>query len=486
MPDLRSLDATGMLRAMDTGGITALELLEASIVSAHRLKASLNAVVAESLEGARAAARALDARRAVGETSETLGLLAGVPMTVTDSLDVDGLAASSGLKSYLGRPAGDAAAVGRARSEGAVIWGKSNVAVLARDFQTSNDLYGRSNNPWDVDRTPGGACGGAAAALAAGVTPLEIGSDLCGSMRIPAHFCGVLCHKPTFGLVPQRGHVPPEPGAAAEQDLRVVGPMARSARDLRLLLSVLAQGPVAARAPPAQLQGLKIGLWLEDPDFLLDAEVRTVIEAFAGDLVQEGAVVETVPSPVPGAALLQVFQDLLYPLLPLDQTPAGRRGLALAEGPVRWFGGSSAFARAVRSATLSHRDWLRANEARAQFGETMKAFFKRHEVLIAPVAPVTAFAHVAGPLRRRTLLCSDGRKIPYEAMLQWVALASACHLPATVSPVGRSPSGLPVGVQIMGPRGADGKTLAVAQAFEERFGGIRAPPLDWRDAQTAS
>jgi amidase len=178
---------------------------------------------------------------------------------------------------------------------------------------------------------------------------------------------------------------------------------------------------------------------------------------------------------------LQVFQDLLYPLLPLDQTPAGRRGLALAEGPVRWFGGSSAFARAVRSATLSHRDWLRANEARAQFGETMKAFFKRHEVLIAPVAPVTAFAHVAGPLRRRTLLCSDGRKIPYEAMLQWVALASACHLPATVSPVGRSPSG-----QIMGPRGADGKTLAVAQAFEERFGGIRAPPLDWRDAQTAS
>ena len=471
-----------MLAAMDAGRITALELLEASLANTHRLRTSLNAVVAERADMARAAARTLDARRGLGETSETLGRLAGVPMTIKDTLDVEGMSATSGLRAYAERGVRDAAAVALARAQGAVIWGKTNVPALAGDWQSFNALYGRSNNPWDVDRTPGGSSGGAAAALAAGITPLEIGSDIGGSLRVPAHFCGVYSHKPTFGLVPQRGHVPPAPGTCAEPDLNVIGPMARSARDLRLLLSVLAAGPIAARAPPAELAGLRIALWLEDPAFILDAEVRTVIEGFSADLETEGAHVTLVASPVPGGDLLEVYLDLLYPVIALGFPEARRRELRRLSGPARWFGGGAPWARRARAATISHHDWLKADEARCAFGETLSAFFHAFDVLISPIAPVTAFPHDHGPMARRVLRCSDGRKIPYESMLQWIALATACHLPATAIPVGLAASGLPVGAQIMGPRGADSRTLAVAQAIEERLGGFRPPPLDWRAA----
>jgi amidase len=479
MADLRSLDATAMVQAMDAKRISALEFLDASIAQAHKLKAPVNAVVAEDPEPARAAARAIDDRRAKGETSETLGLLAGLPMTIKDTFDVTGMPASSGLKAYLGRAAGDAAAVGRARTEGAVIWGKTNVPVLAGDWQSFNALYGTTNNPWDVERTPGGSSGGAAAALAAGITPLEIGSDIGGSLRIPASFCGVFSHKPTYGLVSQRGHVPPKPGSAAEADLNVIGPMARSARDLRLLLSVLANGPVPAKAAPAALNGLKVALWLEEPAFILDAEVRLTVEAFVADLASAGAVVDPVASPVDAEALLDVYLQLLYPIIAADFPPAQRRSLELLRGPAKWFGGRANWARLALAATLSHRDWLIANERRAQMGRAMRRFFERYDVLIAPIAPVTAFPHDHRPFARRKLICSDGRKIPYDAMLRWIALATCCGLPATAVPVGLSQRGLPVGVQIIGLRGGDSKTLAVAQAIEAALGGFRAPQLDW-------
>jgi amidase len=475
------LDATALIQAMDLRRISSLELLEASMSLSRQLKTSLNAVVREDPEGARAAAKKIDERRAAGETSETMGLLAGVPMTIKDTFDVSGMPASSGLKAYLNRDCGDAAAVSRARIEGAVIWGKTNVPVLAGDWQSFNRVYGAANNPWDLERTPGGSSGGAAAALAAGLTPLEIGSDIGGSLRVPAHFCGVYAHKPTYGLVPQAGQVPPPPGAAAEPDLNVAGPMARSARDLRLLLSALCNGPVPAKAPAAVLSGLKVGLWLDDPAFILDSEVRTVIEGFASDLVSEGVLVEPVASPVPGEALLEVYLQLLYPILTQDLPKARRRRLELMRLPSRWFGGDARWARLARAATLSHQEWLQANERRAQFGLAVRTLFTRYDVLIAPIAPVTAFPHNTAPLSKRVLRCSDGRKIPYDSMLRWIALATTCGLPATATPVGLSAGGLPVGVQIIGPRRADSKTLAVAQAIEERLGGFRPPPLDWRD-----
>src|SRR5271170_1256199 len=216
MTDILSLDATAQLLALETKRISAVELLEASLARHDAVNPSLNAVVTTDLERARRRARAIDDQRAVGEH---LGALAGLPMTIKDTFDVGDMPASAGLKGLLGRTARDAVVVARARAEGAVIWGKTNTPVMAGDWQSYNDLYGTTNNPWRLDRTPGGSSGGAAAALATGVTALEIGSDIGGSLRVPASFCGVYAHKPTWGMVSQRGHVPPQPGAVAERDL---------------------------------------------------------------------------------------------------------------------------------------------------------------------------------------------------------------------------------------------------------------------------
>src|SRR5579871_1197489 len=245
MSDILSLDATGQLAALDAKRISALELLEASLSRCQAANPAINAVVAMDLERAMERARAIDDLRSRGETP---GPLAGLPMTIKDTFDVDGLPASSGLDALRHGKRPDAVVAAHARQAGAVIWGKTNTPVLAGDFQTFNKLYGTTNNPWDLSRTPGGCSGGAAAALATGITALEIGSDIGGSLSHPANFCGVFSHKPTWGIVSQIGHVPPAPGWQSERDLNVVGPMARSARDLRLLLSVLEAGPLAAKS----------------------------------------------------------------------------------------------------------------------------------------------------------------------------------------------------------------------------------------------
>lgn len=477
MADVLSLDATAQLQALDAKRISALELLELSVARWRGQHARINAVVATDLERARARAQAIDDIRAKGGP---LGPLAGLPMTVKDTLDVEGLPASSGLEALRRRrQVRDAVAVARARHEGAVIWGKTNVPVMAADWQSYNAPYGVTNNPWDVYRTPGGSSGGAAAALATGVTALEIGSDIGGSLRAPASFCGVFSHKPTWGLVSQRGHIPPAPGTYADRDLNVVGPMARSARDLRLLLSVLADGPLAARAPAPPLKSLKFGLWVDEASFPLDPEVRAAVTGFAQHLVQRGARVEPV-RPTDGAALMEAYRVLLSAALAPDLPPAMLRnmrrlrplaGLArrLGAGPRSWAG-------EVLGYTATHAEWLAADEARARIGAQVKPVFERFDVLLAPITPVTAFPHDHGPFNRRVLVQSDGRRIPYVSMLNWIGLATACGLPATVVPAGLSAGGLPVGVQLIGPRGGDARTLDAAQAIEAELGGFLPPP----------
>jgi amidase len=474
--DILSLDATGQLHALEAGRISAADLLDAVVERHEAVHPALNAVVASDLERARRRARAIDEQRAAGEH---LGALAGLPMTVKDTFDVEGLPASSGLEALLGRTCKDAAVIARARAEGAVIWGKTNVPVMAGDWQSYNGVYGATNNPWDPARTPGGSSGGAAAALAAGVTALEIGSDIGGSLRVPASFSGVFSHKPTWGLVPQRGHIPPKPGTLAERDLNVVGPMARSARDLRLLLSVLQDGPLAAKAPPAELDAARIGLWLDEPGFPLDPEVKAVVEAFAQQLRGLGCAVELI-RPVDGPALLEAYRRLLAPLIAQDMPAARRRELERMRGIARLAMGLGerrrAWAAQLLSYTASHAEWMEADEARARFAHHLRGVFERHDAIIAPIAPVTAFAHDHAPFGQRTLRQSDGRSIPYISMLSWIATATACGLPATAVPAGLSAGGLPVGVQIIGPRGGDGRTLAIAQAIEEALGGFAPPP----------
>lgn len=265
----------------------------------------------------------------------------------------------------------------------------------------------------------------------------------------------------------------------SERDLNVVGPMARSARDLRLLLSVLQDGPLAAKAPPAELKETRIGLWLDEPGFPLDPQVKRVVEAFVEQLSGLGCAVELI-RPVDGPAVLEAYRRLLAPLIAQDMPLARRKDLERMRGVARLMMGLGeqrrAWAGQILSYTASHAEWMEADEARARFAHHLRGVLQRHDAIIAPIAPVTAFAHDHAPYGQRTLRLSDGTSIPYASMLSWICTATACGLPATAIPVGLSADGLPVGVQIIGPRGGDGRTLAIAQAIEEALGGFVAPP----------
>ena len=279
--------------------------------------------------------------------------------------------------------------------------------------------------------------------------------------------------------MPQRGYVPPV-NAAAELDMAVLGPMSRSARDLRLLLSIIADSPVLARVEPIALEGLKIALWLDEPSLTIDPEAKTVIVRFAERLAAIGAVVEPIRSPVAMTPMMFAYTALLFAVVGAE-LPSWERAIydflrgpakiarAMGAGPFSW-------AQAVLGFTARHREWLQANEARAHLETATRDVFARYDILLAPVAPVTAFFHDHTPAPLRRLKCSDGRVLSYLEMLDWVAFATVFGLPATAVPIGLIAHGLPVGVQIIGPRGRDSLTLSVAEAIEAKFGGFHAPP----------
>jgi amidase len=475
LDELLFRDATDQLKALSAREVTARELLQ--IVVAQTDRTRLNAVVARDLDRAYADAERTDRSRTTRTNAYRIGRLGGLPMTVKDTLDVEGMPASAGIRSMLDRSAQDAIVVRRARTEGAIVWGKTNTPLKAGDWQTYNPLYGTTDNPWKAGLTPGGSSGGSAVAIAAGLSALEIGADIGGSLRVPASFCGVFAHKPTYGLVSQTGLVPPE-NRAADLDLAVVGPLARSARDLRLLLSIFVGKPISSK--PVDLTGVRVALWLDEPTFPLDGEVRTALEGFADRLVSLGTHVKPVKSPIPTEALMSTYTMLLYSLIYADLDPAARvlyeglrapakLALALGAKPLSW-------AQGVVGATARHREWLIANEARARMQEALNSFFSRYDVLLTPVSPTVAFPHDHRPIPLRKLHLSNGRSISYLEMMNWIALATVAGLPATVMPAARTARNLPVGVQIIGKKGADAKTLAVAQAIEQRLGGFHAPP----------
>ena len=466
-PDILALDATAQLQALESRRISAFELLAACQGALNARNVRLNAVVAADFERAQAQARAIDEQRARGSP---LGPLAGLPVTVKDSFDVEGLPASAGQAPLRRRQAADAHGVARARKAGAILWGKTNVPAHDGDWQTAGGVYGTTNTPYDVTRTAGGSSGGSAAAVAAGLSALDIGSDSGGGLRVPASFCGVFAHRPTEGLVDSRGHTPPGPAAQSERDMLVPGPVARSARDLRLLLACMSEAPVPAQAAPFDLATLKVGLWLEAPGYGLDPQARRVIEAFADQLSGLGVQVRPISSPLDPGGLQMLFADLLAMAEAPDLTPAAfararllRRPAAVLRlaglGPWSWAG-------RVLSHTASHRHWLAAHEAQARLRRAIRGTFESCHVVIAPCVGVAAFPHQTG--RPAATVASLG---------QWSALASVCGLPATMAPAGFTAGGLPVGIQIIGPRGADSRTLAVAQAFDEAICGFTPPPL---------
>ncbi len=466
--------------------VSSLELVEACIARIERLNPDLNAIVATDFDRARDAARAADAARARGRD---LGPLHGLPMTVKDSLETAGLRTTSGAPELSDHvPTEDAVAVARVREAGAVVLGKTNLPIYAGDWQTYNSVYGRTNNPWNPERTVGGSSGGSAASLAAGFVPLEIGSDIAGSIRIPAAYCGVYGHKPSYGIVPGRGHIPGPPGTKSDADLAVVGPMARHPRDLRLAIEVMA-GPdeLSANAwklelPPPRaerLENFRVGWWFDDPLCPVDSEVRSELEATVDALRPHVKLVDIQP-PDELERIVSLYTRLLMGVMGSDM-PKPLRALTRLLLPHyavtdRLGIPTDAVSRsAARGMHLSHADWNRLNEGRTRLRWQCRKLFEGIDVLLAPVSPVTAFPHQVGGNHLSRKLVVDGRKRPYTDHIPWVSLATCAFLPATAAPVGVGPSGLPVAVQIIGPYLGDHTALRFAELLAEVRGGFQTP-----------
>ncbi|MFI9063737.1 amidase [Streptomyces sp. NPDC053429] len=469
--------------AMRAGEVTSAELTDEAIARIERDDKEINAICVRDFDRARAAARCADQARARGEDRPLLG----IPMTVKESYNIAGLPTTWGMPQHRDHvPAEDAVQVSRLKAAGAVVLGKTNVPLGLQDIQSFNEIYGTTNNPWDHGRTAGGSSGGSAAALACGFGALSIGSDLAGSLRTPAHFCGVYAHKPTLGLAASRGMVPPSaPALPVELDLAVVGPMARTARDLTLLLDVMA-GPdpltlgVAhhLRLPPARhdrLRDFRVLVLDEHPLLPTGSEVRAGVNRVADALVDGGAHVERHSPLLPDLAESgTLYSQLLvsgsvarFPTEPYDRLRSRAAELSADD--------QSLDAARLRAMVFSHRDWLQANDRRELHRHGWRQLFAEFDAVVCPITPTPAFPHDhdPNPLERRIGI--DGVEYPYFDQLVWAGLATLPGLPATAIPAGRASAGLPVGVQLIGPMFEDRTPLRLAELLERETGGFRAP-----------
>jgi len=465
---------------------SASELLEHTIKRVEMLDQRINAVVVRDFDRAKDAAKAADAALARGE----LRPLLGIPVTLKEPFNVAGLPTTWGFprfKDFV--PAEDALAVSRLKQAGAVIIGKTNIPTGLREFQSYNDVYGTTNNPWDLGRSPGGSSGGSAAALAAGFGPLSLGSDIGGSIRMPSHFCGVFGHKPSLGLIPLRGYsLPPAPAVPGQGDLAVIGPMTRCASDLALSLDVLA-GPDEEREgigyqlilPPARSEDIRnFRVLVVDTHPLMPTNnaVRTAIQGLAQRLSKLGAKVADKSASLPSLAdsarlYMRLLDAARSSRLSSDAfIEAERRSAALSAAD------DSLEAERMRGTTINHREWLAADAKRLQLQHQWHALFREFDVVVYPSAAVPAFPQDhSEPIEARRLDI-DGQAYPYlEACFIWADPATTCGLPATAVPIGRSETGLPIGVQIIGPYLEDRTTIAFAGLLEREFGGFISPPL---------
>jgi amidase len=481
MVDLAFRSAVDLAAEIRAKRLGCRELLEHYLGRVERFNPQLNAVVVTQLDVARSRADDADAALARGEL---WGPLHGVPMTVKESYDLAGLPTTWGLPALkdIKVPA-NALAVDRMLGAGAVIFGKTNVPVLLADGQAYNPIYGSTNNPWDLSRTPGGSSGGAAAALAAGLTGLEMGSDIASSVRNPAHFSGVYAHKPTWGICPPLGHA--LGGAVTPTDISVIGPLARSSRDLALALSIMA-GPDEIEGagwrlelPPPRKKRFadyKIAVMLSDPISEVDQTVQDQIQRLADFLAKAGATVDDRARP----ALDSAEVDKLFTLM-LRAASSGRlsletlrqqqeevRGLAADDESYR--------ARMLRANTISHVEWHVLNERRHRMRRAWHEFFKDYDLLLAPAYNTPALPHDQEGERWQRTITVNGKTVPATIHMFWAGYTGAFYLPSTVPPIGLTPDGLPVGVQIVGPQYGDLACIDFARLLEEQYRGFVPPP----------
>lgn len=481
MSDLLFKSVGELTQLLSSRQISSQELTAETFARVDRANPSLNAVVTEDRDAAMARAREADELIAKGQSR---GALHGLAITIKDAFEVAGLPATGGdprLKGHI--PSRHASVVGQVIDAGATVYGKTNVPLLSGDFQAYNEIYGTTNNPWDEAVTSGGSSGGAAAAVASGMSPFEIGSDIGGSIRTPAHFCGIFGHKPSQGLVSQRGHIPPAPGGSAEVPLMAVGPLARTAEDLHTLLKLVCHPcsrhsawrlvlPDPRRRFP---RGLRVALWPDDPFAEVDTEIAAAIEGAAIALEKRGAVIAAAARPeVSFADLFELYALGMYGIVSAD-FPEAVRARLIAEAKHLTPDDRTHAALLARGAALTYAQALALEQRRTRYRAAWAEFFKDIDVVLCPAAFTTAFPHDHRPVAERKLIV-NGRERDYLDLLHWAGLATGCELPATVAPLGLSSAGLPIGVQIIGPFQEDLTPIMVAGMIERECGGFTPPP----------
>ncbi len=481
MTALHYQPATRLAALIRTRKIGCLELLDHYLARVDKFNARVNAIVWMDRAGARKRARQADAALAKGEL---LGPLHGLPMTVKEAYDLAGSPSTWGIPEWRDHVATtDSLVVSRLKAAGAVIFGKTNLPYAMADWQSYNAIYGTTNNPWNTDLVPGGSSGGSAAALAAGLTAVEAGSDIGSSIRNPAHYTGTFGLKPTWGIVSQRGHAPPQ--WLQQPDVAVVGPMARSAADLQLLLDVMA-GPdpidadawklALARPRLTTLRGLRIALKLGDPNVAVAREYADVLQALADRLARAGAKVSDKAAPkldftrqhdlyltLYRAALSAGTEtDIANWRAALD-TPLGRTNPRMLQGM-------------LQGNTLSHRQWLQLDNERQHLRRRWAEFFEQWDVMLCPAAAGPAWPHDHAGERWMRKIVIDGREVPVTDQLFWSGISGVVLLPSTVGPAGFTKSGLPLGYQAIAGHGRDRTALLFSRLVERECGGFVAPP----------
>ncbi len=461
--------------------VSSVELLQLYWDRIDQYNSEINAIVWQMRDQALVLAQRADDQVKRGHT--TLGPLHGVPMTVKESYDVVDSPTTWGIPMLKQNfPERDALAIKRLKDAGAIIFGKTNVPFALADFQSYNDIYGCTNNPWDLTRSPGGSSGGTAASLAMGFTGLDAGSDIGGSIRNPAHFCGVFGHKPTWNLIPPRGHSPP--GILASADLSVVGPLARSAHDLKLALEVM-MGPdeIQSRGLQVKLphlrkevQDLKVAVWEDDGVAPVDVKVVQKVRNVANTIESLGAHVDWEARPdVEVDELLRTYQCLLNATLHCRIPIQEYREIVDALADTDEFDDSPE-TKVQFSPIARYRDWVQFNEARTKVRWAWHEFFTRYDVLLAPIMATSAYPHDHGPLGERTITV-NGEPQPYFKQLFWAGLAINAYLPSTVLPTGLCEvDELPIGVQLIGPEYGDMTTIEVAHILEQEGYRFTPPP----------
>ena len=450
--NLDTANAVDTAKAIAGGHVSALEVCDAAIDRIEQRNDAVNAIIIQDFERARENAKMLDKTRDAGDQRPLLG----VPMTVKESIDVEGLPSSWGFPAAASNVAErDSIAALRLKSAGAIILGKTNVPVALADWQSDSPVYGRTVNPYDPVRSPGGSSGGAAAALATGMVPLEVGSDIGGSIRIPAHFCGVFGHKTTYGIIPMKGHE--YPGAdALPPELSVLGPLARSAGDLAIALDVLAGLPDTSPytlalpvAPQKSLGGYRVLVLDAHPAIETDLSISKPLNLLAENLEHAGvSIVRDVDGMPDIAAAHSSYRHMLLSIITRDM-PGGT--------PVDAHG------------------WMDLKDQQMRCARQWNEVFKHVDVVLTPPFGLAAFPHDDNPDWGARRLVINGKEEPYGTQVAWPGLVTFPGLPATVAPIGYSDEGLPVGVQIVGASYNDHTTIEFASLLERE--GLSLSPV---------